>query len=180
MRVPILTVPMAALQVAALLCTAPLHAQTNIPWSADRPLTWADFKGTPPRGTDRDAYTYYGISASFERDGQGRITAEVSCVFMPVESWVRPPAKASAQLLAHEQLHFDLAELHARRFARELPAQLGGAGPEAAFQRAHDRMMDRLREEQERYDRDTDHGRDAAAQARWAADVRRRLADGGR
>ena len=53
MRVPILTVPM-----AALLCAAPLHAQTNIPWRADRPLTWADFQGTPPRGIDRDAYTY--------------------------------------------------------------------------------------------------------------------------
>ncbi|MCC6402136.1 MAG: DUF922 domain-containing protein [Flavobacteriales bacterium] len=169
--------PSALCLTAAFLLIAPLRAQTNIPWSAERPLTWADFQGTPPRGIDRDAYTYYGISASFERDGEGRITAEVSCVFMPAESWVRPPAKASAPLLAHEQLHFDLAELHARRFARELPAQLGGAGPEAAFQRAHDRMMARLREEQERYDRDTDHGRDAAAQARWAADVRRRLAE---
>jgi hypothetical protein len=121
--------PSALCLTAAFLLIAPLRAQTNIPWSAERPLTWADFQGTPPRGIDRDAYTYYGISASFERDGEGRITAEVSCVFMPAESWVRPPAKASAPLLAHEQLHFDLAELHARRFARELPASSGVRAP---------------------------------------------------
>ncbi|MBV6405671.1 MAG: DUF922 domain-containing protein [Flavobacteriales bacterium] len=166
------------LMLLGVVFTAVLQAQPAIPWAADRPLTWADFQGAPPRNTTRDAYTYYGISANFERDARGRVTAEVRCVFMPEKSWVRPPAKASAPLLAHEQLHFDLAELHARRFARDLPDLLVGDDPEAAFQRAHDRMMDRLREEQERYDRDTDHGRDAAAQARWAAEVRRRLAVG--
>ncbi len=180
MLLPIPSFPAVAMCFAGTLSATSLQAQPQVPWRADRPLTWADFQGAPPRGNDRDAYTYYGISASSERDERGRITAEVSCVFMPEKSWVRPPAKASAQLLAHEQLHFDLAELHARRFARELPAQLKGADPEAAFQRAHDRMMVRLREEQERYDRETDHGRDAAAQARWAAEVQRRLSEGAR
>jgi len=161
--------------VAIGLHTASLRAQDLVPWSADRPLAWSDFRGLPPDDVRSDAYTCYRVSATIESDPSGRIEARVMCRFLPEESWVRPSARSSMRLLAHEQLHFDLAEVHARRFAAELPVLLVAGDVEAALGRAHDRMMARLRKEQARYDRETDHGRNAAAQARWSDLVHRLL-----
>lgn len=71
-------------------------AQDPIHWSADRALEWSDFKAKVPAGTDRDAYTYYGIQASWEQDAQGVVKANVECVFLPDKSWVRPPRRSTA------------------------------------------------------------------------------------
>ncbi|MBK7753261.1 MAG: DUF922 domain-containing protein [Flavobacteriales bacterium] len=158
-----------------LLIAGAASAQEPIPWTADRALEWSDFNAKVPAGTDRDAYTYYGIQASWEQDAQGVVKANVECVFLPDKSWVRPEAKHSALLLTHERLHFDIAELHARAFREELPALVKGSDPERAFKAAHDRRMKALNEEQRRYDQETDHGRNEGAQGRWAARIAERL-----
>ncbi|MBK7270903.1 MAG: DUF922 domain-containing protein [Flavobacteriales bacterium] len=158
-----------------LLIAGAASAQEPIPWTADRALEWSDFNAKVPAGTDRDAYTYYGIQASWEQDAQGVVKANVECVFLPDKSWVRPEAKHSALLLTHERLHFDIAELHARAFREELPALVKGSDPERAFKAAHDRRMKALNEEQRRYDQETDHGRNEVVQGKWAERIAVRL-----
>ncbi|WP_231590749.1 hypothetical protein [Hymenobacter terrenus] len=54
-------------------------------------------------------------------DGQGRADYRVSCVFRRDSSWVNPSVTAAADragTLAHEQVHFDTAELVARKIRR--------------------------------------------------------------
>jgi predicted secreted Zn-dependent protease len=82
------------------------------------------------------------------------------------------------QLLEHEQIHFDIAEVAARRiragFAgfRNACAEAGGTDPIQQMVAQGDRD---LQEEQQRYDRETAHGTNPRAQEQWTLKVRKAL-----
>src|SRR4029450_603194 len=101
---------------------AQLLKDNAIRWAARRPLTWADFQGKPPDRNDAvAAETAYSILHGFRCVGSA-FDYVVVAAFRPRDSWVklamlRPPA-GNARALRHEQAHFDLAEVHARRVRR--------------------------------------------------------------
>ena len=74
------------------------------------------------------------------------------------------------QLLEHEQIHFDIAEVAVRkiraRFAdfKNACAEAGGTDPIQQIVAQADRD---LQEEQQRYDRETGHGVNARVQDQW-------------
>jgi hypothetical protein len=89
--------------------------------------------------------------------------------------------------LRHEQVHFDLAEVEARRLTREageVTSRLIGRGtaPEAAaiaLQQLWDAHFEQLKtaflEMEMRYDRETRHGRNLSKQTEWFARAKRGL-----
>lgn len=147
-----------------------------IPWSSRRPLTWADFKGRPPNDTGPvAAETAYALIQGAGCKGSV-FEFRVVAAFRPNASWVRPsmlrtPAD-SARALRHEQTHFDLTEVHARRLRRyftELmaPCRLSTGDLEAAAAR----IGKDEKAAQTQYDAETSNGRVLAQQARWEKDV---------
>ena len=160
-------------------------AQTNtsklqpIPWSASRHLTWADYLGAPDFSTDAAAMTVYLIGYSTECTGD-RLSFSVTTTFQPDRSWVRSSVLESTvratRLLEHEQLHFDLSELHARKIRQ----WLAGLSKACSMTRGEleklvtNRVRD-ITSTQLEYDRDTDFGLDARAQAKWSADTAKAL-----
>lgn len=150
-------------------------AAATVPWSAGRPLTVTDFQGRPGPAEPHAALTSARIDASGAcRDNV--FTADVRAVFDPATSWVREPATLSAALLRHEQLHFDIAEVYARRlrlkFASARPncVQLQGA-----FNRISQSLYAEWEREETRYDQETSHGLNAVQQAFWERQTAVRL-----
>ncbi len=161
-------------------------------WSPQRKLVRADFQGTVPASLPFGSLSYISIDVSWACDGD-RPEARVTAQFDQTRSWWRGAMASTrmgwtsvrgsvgdGQLLDHEQTHFDLGELYARkiraRFAKD-PDVCASEGR----QRAHDeinRLNDEFNREQERYDRETGHGIDSSAQVRWASRVRRALSAG--
>ena len=151
-----------------------------MPWTARRPLTWADFKGKPRVETGpvaaETAYTLIHGAACKGSTFDFRVVA----AFRPGESWVRPtmlqtPAD-SARALKHEQTHFDLTEVHARRMRRyysELMAPCRISTSDLAG--AAERIGRDEKAAQAQYDAETANGRTAAQQARWDKDVASQL-----
>jgi hypothetical protein len=153
----------------------------GIAWDRARPLRWADFQGTPPETGVEGAQTgyslLYGVSctgAAFESD--------VSSVFVPARSWVRTLVLANPEearrTLRHEQTHFDLTEVHARRLRKVLhdiydPCRAGRAD----VPREAERIIAAEADMQRRYDEETRHGLDAARQRAWDQDVAGWLSD---
>jgi hypothetical protein len=149
----------------------------SIRWSPNRPLTVADFKGRPRPDEGHAALTSANINSGAScRNNVFMGTARAS--FDPATSWVRDAAHMTPALLHHEQLHFDIAEVYARRLRQQLLAlhvacdqmgptfnQLSQAGY-AAWQQAEDA-----------YDRETNHGLIKERQTAWEAQVRQQLAD---
>ena len=81
----------------------------EISWCANRSLTWEDFKSTDITGYG--ARTATGIPVrSVKMDSTFII--EARAIFVRDKSWVKDTSK---QLLIHEQIHFDISELVARK-----------------------------------------------------------------
>ena len=152
-----------------------------VPWSASRRLTWNDFRGVPPAGDkERAAETAYSLFYAVSCKGRA-FDFRVIAAVLPRQSWVRPTVVAdpvqNSRTLKHEQTHFDLSEVHARRMRRyfsELsqPCQKSSSELEALS----DRLIREEAAAQRRYDEETSHGRLAQRQATWDADVARQIA----
>lgn len=153
--------------------------QEAFPWSLKRPLVWADFKGEPPRTGAAAAETAYTLFYGARCTGQA-FEFRVVAAFRPKQSWVRPailkqPAN-STRALKHEQTHFDLAEVHARRMRRHFAELI--APCRVSTDALSDIAEQMVREEhaaQEKYDAETDHSRVPAEQARWDKEVAAQL-----
>ena len=152
-----------------------------VPWSASRRLSWDDFRGIPPASDpERAAETAYSLFHALGCRGktfQFRVVAAV----LPRQSWVRPAILANpaqnSRTLRHEQTHFDLSEVHARRMRRyfsELREPCLKSEPELAAQ--SDRLIREEATAQRRYDEETNHGRNVQRQSSWDADVARQVA----
>ncbi|MEM7349634.1 MAG: DUF922 domain-containing protein [Acidobacteriota bacterium] len=160
-----------------------------------RQVYWEDFRGSnaskPPEWNRWSRGSYAHIATKIELgkvEFEDRREGDVWLVSAPR---VRPYAlmnkdfsavrhgARNAYTLAHEQLHFDIAETVARRLAVEL-AQLEGRG--STQKAAYDNLTGQLRQRfeagfqefielQERYDAETEHGLKKKKQKKWAEEV---------
>lgn len=149
------------------------------PWSA-RPLVWNDFQGSPPSEGPEGARISYTLYSAWRCRGEA-FEFRVITAMRPRQSWVKDLVlNDNAQrrsVLGHEQTHFDLGEVHARRMRmafRDLarPCRRSDAGIGAVAQR----LAADEKAEQQRYDAETNHGLLAPQQAAWTLQTRRRLA----
>lgn len=145
------------------------------PWGLKRPLVWADFTGDPPRESPAAAETGYSLLHGVRCTGSV-FEYRVVAAFRPDHSWVRPEILKrptdSARALRHEQTHFDLTELHARRLRRyfmELVAPCKSS--QGDLSQVAERYVHDEANAQAQYDRETDHGRKPTEQSRWDKDV---------
>lgn len=149
------------------------------PWSAARSLTWSDFQGRPPTEGPEGAKTSYTLYSVWKCRGQA-FEFRVIAAFRPRESWVKAVVLDDnvqrRTVLGHEQTHFDLAELHARRMRRAFGDLAGPCRKtDGELGALADRVGQEEKEEQRRYDAETNHGLLAARQAAWSLQTRRRL-----
>lgn len=149
-------------------------------WSAARPLAWRDFQGSPPRGGPEGSKTAYSLSSIWQCRGKA-FDFRVTVAFRTQQSWVKAEVLSDSvqrrALLAHEQTHFDLAEVHARRMRRAFRSLSAPCvRTDAELAALTDRFAEEEKTEQRRYDAETDHGLLAVEQAAWSLQTRRRLA----
>ncbi len=82
------------------------------------------------------------------------------------------------QLLEHEQLHFDLAEIAVRRLRARFDELKGACANPDGDAVLHEEVVkaDRaLQEEQARFDAETSHGSNDLVQSQWGARIRQQL-----
>jgi len=146
-------------------------------WSAERRLTLEDFHAEPDAASRGAALTVYEIQArtSCEVDGPA---FHVSVRFLPGQSWIKPPQRV-AQILEHEQGHFDLAEVSARRLRIELASlDLPCRDGSDAFKQLVAETNRRDGDLQRSYDRQTMFGTDITAQRQWETRIKSWLHSG--
>jgi hypothetical protein len=159
------------------------HAQSGqspepIEWSSGRKLRKSDFKGAVAAQSNLVARSFITIQASWSCDGE-RLDVKIRAVFDPSRStWSGPSNLTSGQLLDHEQTHFDIAELFARKIRAHLSqitdacTRRGGTVPLAAIVEEYQTELD---DQQVRYDRQTRFGTDARMQWEWTSQTARAL-----
>jgi hypothetical protein len=154
-----------------LLATLAVSAQEEeaILWSPEYRLTWDDFKGTPPSSGSVAATTASGISyyfSSTETNGKMEVDFTVRTYFYPQKSWYKPEI-CNAVILSHEQLHFDIAEMFARKMRQQLAATRFTSNIKAEVREIYEQINRELADFQRQYDRETDFSRYVAQQEAW-------------
>ncbi len=154
------------------------EAQNSLSWNENRKLTWNDFKARAHGGEPEDvALTTYQIGYSYKIMGS-RIEVDVYCHFIKNQSWVKPEGRNDYVLL-HEQKHFDLAEIYARKlkaaFREYAKNGMSRRYVERDMERIYNEIWDECSEMQERYDHQTRHGLNKKQQAEWNEKIKEAL-----
>jgi hypothetical protein len=152
--------------LTALLCTVNFVEQDNgfIQWSPTRKLNWLDFQASPPKNATNAALTSSSILMKFRSNGE-ELIYQISCNFEPVNSWGRVK---NDLILSHEQGHFDIAEIHARKLNQALKAyHLKFNTLSKDVNAIYQSVMGDLKQMQDLYDEQTDHSRNTTQQKSW-------------
>jgi predicted secreted Zn-dependent protease len=139
--------------------------QSNlIEWSAERKLTWTDFKAQPDKNSTNAALTSSSINIEFGYTNSG-LKYNIKCRFDQNLSWGRIK---NDYILAHEQGHFDIAEIHARKLHKLLKAyKFNSRTVGKDVNRIYDTVMKEHHALQSQYDQETNYSRDPARQSAW-------------
>lgn len=144
--------------------------EQGLPWRAEWRLSWADFQGPVPMGASAAATTASGISYSYQAqlEGKGKVEVvfDIQAHFYPSESWYRPDV-CDDHILKHEQLHFDIAEIFARKLRQRLEAKQFTKNIKAEVKQIYQKTVRDLSKFQNQYDRETDFSRNRENQLLW-------------
>lgn len=139
----------------------------TIIWQKDSLLTRADFKG-------RVTKQWAGCCATFIMvapvETNGNMEFSVQAVFIKSKSNI---VQNSDYLLKHEQLHFDICELFARKL-RKVMAETDFTkvkNIQHEIQTMYNKVTMDCGKYEEKYDNDTNHGENPAKQKVWEDDV---------
>jgi hypothetical protein len=136
-------------------------------------LTWADFQAPPVASSPFASITTAGIGYDLSYTKE-TFHVTVFCYFLKSRSWTK--SRNRTALLKHEQGHFDITELYARRVKKAFKAyhfHFETVGEDLR------KIFDRINKEKTamntRYDRETNFSINAEGQARWNRKIRASL-----
>jgi hypothetical protein len=157
-----------AVLLLAQLLAQPASSQKasadSIDWSPAYRLTWADFRAEPVKNSETVAMTNTSLGVDFHLVNN-KLDYAIRCRFTRSKSW---GYVKTDYVLRHEQGHFDITEV----FARKLNKRLGEyVFDSRTFKTDLDKIYSDIVAEktamQEQYDRETDHSRIREKQEEW-------------
>ena len=155
-----------------------LYAQTNadeLKWKADLKLKWTDFKALPDKSSPHAATTFSKLNYSYTSDENGKQTIKVNCCFIKSKSWKKKEV-VNAYILTHEQLHFDITELYARKtrqaMAKYLKENANSENAIAEIKQIFSTLFAEKVNFDTQYDLETNHSRNKEKQEEWQIKVK--------
>lgn len=150
--------------VVPSLAKAQFADEDLLSWHAEKRLTWADYKAAPDKQSDAAASTASVLTISYNISSEG-FSYKIGCKFSRTKSWV---LHRSDYILAHEQGHFDIAEIFARKLHKKMSEYTFN---KKTFQKDLDKIYEDVINEKEKmqndYDRETNHSINKEKQAEW-------------
>ncbi|MBT0608296.1 DUF922 domain-containing protein [Aequorivita echinoideorum] len=160
-----------------LFIYSPQDNSEKMPWDKDRKLTWEDFKGKAQPNASFVASTNSGISFSYsysQQNGAVDVTYTVQSNFYPEKSWFQP-GRVTQHILNHEQLHFDISELHARILRKRLSEKTFTTRVKSEVEKLYNDTERERRAMQSKFDAETDHSRNIEKEIFWEKYVAQKL-----
>lgn len=150
----------------------PYDPERYIEWKEGEKLSWELYKGKAAEDTFGDAGTAVKIKAK-PYVVRGEIYYSVYALFNKSKSWCKGK---SEELLEHEQLHFDIAELTARKVRRAVEQmQRDDVDDLKTFNKNINKILLKSNDLDAQYDKDTFHGLIHEKQQEWEEKVAEQL-----
>lgn len=163
-----LALPIFILPLLVLL----LPDEDYIKWQEDRKLTWDDFKAAPQKlgNTAAMTTTHLGFSYSVTN---GKVAYKIDCRFEKIKSW---GLVKNDWILKHEQGHFDIAEIFARKLNRSINEyQFNRSSFQKDLDAIYKSVVDDKEKFQQQYDDETDYSRNKNKQEEWLMNIESEL-----
>lgn len=146
-----------------------------ITWSKDKKLTWADYRGKPQKRFAA-ASTVYSLGRKVLKEDKGALVARISAYFYCNDSWKKDDW-ISDEVLSHEQKHFDIVELFARKIRKQVSGMTvknfddATAKVDSVYQ-VFNKEMDAY---QDKYDDETNGSMNGHQQRKWEKKIEKEL-----
>ena len=144
-------------------------------WQSNYALSMSDFKGKIPANKAIGGQVMSGI-VFFHREREGTPYFVIEAIIVKSKSFIRD---SSLYALNHEQMHFNITEIFARKLRMRL-TKLNFAkvsNMQRKLQEQYDKIASELASYQDRYDRETEHGQNPAKQKIWNEKIMLELAE---
>lgn len=142
----------------------------SMKWSATTKLGFADFLGAPDVNDEFSASCSARINYDYNID-YDTLNYDIFSYFRRNRSWMKI---ADSTLLAHEQLHFDIAEINSRMIKKRFAALAGKQIGDSAINKiiweewANSMTLDSV------FDEQTSHGALGAESNRWSEKIKKK------
>jgi len=145
--------------------TSQADCQDTIYWRKDNKLTWSDFKGEPVGTSRHRAVTSSGIAYSWSLPDTGAYF-KTAAFFVTNRSWTK--SVKDTNTLNHEQGHFDITEIYARKLLASLQ-QLNRdkKATKQSIAQVAEKTIAQKNDFQKQYDFETSFGINREAQKKW-------------
>lgn len=157
-----------------LFCEGKVQAQflevdtaSYISWAETRPLSWKDYTY---KHVKKEGFSGLAMTTVLHSVRGGMIDKkpyfEVNVLFVKEDSWTSDTT--SIALFSHEKLHFDIAELYARKIRKKI-AEISAAGEMeiSKYQKWVKEYLKEFKRFAKRYDEETDNGMMEKEQGKW-------------
>jgi Bacterial protein of unknown function (DUF922) len=143
-----------------------------IEWSPYARLTWNDYLAKPSPVSGAAAITSTAIGVEYHVN-DNTLSYSITCRFSKTRSWGR---SKTDYILEHEQGHFDITEIFARKLAKELKEyKFNSRTYQDELNKIYKRVMDEKEKYQNKYDKETDYSRNMEKQAEWLDKIQKEL-----
>ena len=151
-----------------LLFPSVLFSQSSneevLEWDPSRKLSWADYKARPNPDSDAAASTttYLGINYNITSRS---FSYKIYSRFSKTRSW---GLHKTAYILSHEQGHFDIAEIFARKLHKKMSEyEFNKKTYNKDLEKIYRDVTKEKEDTQNQYDKETNHSINKAEQSLW-------------
>tara|TARA_R110000850_G_scaffold150497_1_gene273233 strand:- start:142589 stop:143122 length:534 start_codon:yes stop_codon:yes gene_type:complete len=140
-----------------------------IPWEENTKLSWKDFTGKPDSGNSFVASTHSSIVFSYKvtsENGKLTLTTQTDAFFYPEMSWFIK-GEVNDHILKHEQGHFDITELHARKLRKAFAEYKVTKNYKRELTAIFTTLNNDRQKMQNLYDKETNHSRNVEKEINW-------------
>lgn len=143
--------------------------QNLIIWQENQKLNWENFIGKPDPKSSFAALSHTGIEFNYKvknENGNLSLITEVSAYFDKKMSWFNPN-KANEHILKHEQAHFDITEIHARKLREAFANYTLSKNFEKELASIFTKINHDRKKMQDQFDMETNHSLNFEEEATW-------------
>ena len=164
------------LLICVLAAPTILFAQKSneepLKWDASKKLTWADYKSNPNPESDAAASTTTYLSVEYNITST-HFGFKIQSYFSKTRSW---GLHKTDYILSHEQGHFDIAEVFARKLHKKLSEyKFNKKTYQEELKKIYDKVTEEKSDVQNDYDRETKHSINKEKQAEWLKKIEEML-----
>ena len=141
-------------------------------WNAAHKLTWSDYKANPNPGSDAAASTTTYLAIDYNISSTN-FSYKIQSLFSKTRSW---GLHKTPYILSHEQGHFDIAEVFARKLHKEMSEyKFNKKTYQKDLQKIYNEVTGEKEDVQNEYDRETRHSINKEKQAEWLKKIAKML-----